>query len=1282
MGRFLAFLVLAALVQVSMAEFSRPWEDESWVAKNPNIWTFGKAYWWNLAEFQKTLDSADFPAVSRIPLEDPAAGHLSEAMDSADEAKIHMGRCQADLILSLGYLPSLPSLAVISILSESSACTAYSSDWRLSVDSDLLAVEDSIEASEKAVSEARVAYERMQYLGLCDTVYSGPGSGNCSRMKSAFQSIDDGVAEGDYGKFVLAGQYARALESGLLKDAPDLGKSPVILGLVWGDEGVVKSFENIRSSAQSSCQEAEKHRSEVAAGAAGRKSLAESQIRALESEDVGKISRGPSGIESGKAGSISERYSGISREMGRLDALLSDSKLQYSRTMEPGYLAKSISLAESSEQGYSELTADAEQLRTEARDTLEEQQEEAASEISRTEKAFQSASPGEGAMDLLDEAKTSYLSAESARTLGAGFERYSMAAALARAARNADSFAAEQNAGVSAALLNSLIERAEKDGINVVSEKKNLELLALLPPSKAAEAVQSSIDLIVAKARAKYESSLLERRLRISDKIALAGPAAADLYTDMSRCEEGLIEGGALVLPDSIGSLKKLDSDYANLEAQLEEYSSDTVGNSMSVSANPIVPSARLDEPSEIILDVVMPNPRPYDATHVNVQIRMDEPFDFLFSDITRGQGGIESIRSLEKGKTIAVIFSSVAPYETKRVTFVKKSIIAHTLKQASHAEGLGNGRARVQEKVEFGLDCSVSGLDIPAGMESAILDGTPSEGMISPGKHYLVSDRIMEGAYSESIENIKAYRVGTNSLVEYDVRLMPAIDMDSVKVFLTSINDSRISSFDVTSATGESVKEKVRITDTGYSVLVIGLRKNQEAVLKVRYRVEDTETFVRERLSSIEGLDLGPSGNGLIQLAKSQASSGNFTEALVLIERAISTAKEEEKADAKLQSQRDSIEKSLRGELAEIQSSLEDSNSTSPFMLKLISRKNELERGLAESNSTNLSGRLENLQKIDGKWLEKEIATLKKELYSRYNDIRERFYSSGNLTTPAEFLAFEEAYRRLETGARLEYGVEAIRQLDSAERVVGSQEALSETKKAGMRVLFVNMKNEALDSLERYMRQAAAAKGTDYSSLFIESEKKVNSLANEAENAIDGDPRIFQSRLGELNRSRERMESALDSLKNESEARMSMLDSILASRKIAPERKVELEAKLDSIRKMAAVGDFVNALRAQSALTKELDSIEEPEGNGTLILGVTGIALLAGIGLYMAKNPKEKMEPRRLTSFSALSPQKQSKPGSPSSQGQQGRSSRSLPSPAHPPSSEHGDSTRATPRA
>jgi len=1278
MCKFSVFLALALLVPVSMAEFSRPWEDESWVEGNPNIWTSGKAYWWNLGEFQKTLDSADNPSVSRIPIEEPGASYLSEAKEHSDEAGIDMGRCHADVLLALGAFPTFPSIAFVAIFSESSACTAYSSDWRFSVDSYLLAVEDSIEASEKAVSEARADYERMEYLGLCGDDYTGPGSEYCSAMESAFQSVDEGVAEGDFGKFALVRQYSGELEAGLSKDTPDLGKSPVILGLVWGDEGVVKSFRNLRSSAQSACQAAEKYHSETAAEAAVRKTLAESRMKALESEEARKISRGPSGFDSGNAGSVSERYSGLIGEKRRLDALLSESKLQYSRTMEPGYLAKSVSLAESSGEGFSDMADEAESLLSDARDTMDEQREEALSEISATERAFKSAPPGDEAADLLDDAKTSFQSAESARTLGSGFERYQKAAALSRAARNAESFASEHSAVASASSLKSLIERAEKDGINAVSEKENLGLLAMLPASEVAGAVQSSIDSIVAKARVKYESNLLERRVLISDKISLAGPAAADLNTDLARCEEGLIVDGALVLPDSIGSLKRLDSDYAGLEDVLEEYASDTVGNAMSVSANPFVPLARLDEPSDILLDVVMANPRPYNASHVNAQIRMGEPFDFLFSDITRGQEGVESIRSLEGGKTISVMLSSVAPYEARRITFVKNSIIARTLKRTVHAEGLGNGRARVREQVDFTLDCSASALSIPAGMEQAMLDGAAPEGMISPGKHSIASDQVMENAYAENVENIKAYRIGTNSRVEYDVRLMPAMDMASARVFLASINDSRISSFDVTCATGEYLKEKARISDTGYSVLVTGLKKNQEVVLKVHYQVEDTESFVKERLSSIEGLDLGPSANDMVQQAKSQAAMGNATEALAFIERAVSTAKEEEKAKSKLQSQCDSIEKTLRGELAEVQSALEGANSTSPFMLKLVSRKNELERALSESNASDLPLRMENLQKIDGKWLEKELASLKKDLYSRYNGIRERFYASGNTTTPAEFLSFEEAYRRLETGARLEYGVDAIQQLESAERSVSGQEALYETKKSGMRALFEIIKRETIDSLERYLRQASAAKGTDYSRMFVESEKKVNSLVAEAEDSIDSDPRIFQSRLGELNRSRGRMESALDSLKNESEARMSMLESILASRKIAPEKKSELGAKLDSIRKMAEAGDYVNALRAQSALTKELDSIEEPEGSGLLILGVTGIALLAGIGVYMMKNPKGKKEPRQLTSFSAPHPQHQSRQGPKALQGPQGRSSRSSPSPGHPHSPERGDPTQA----
>ncbi len=1278
--RLTLVLALLALLPISAAEFSRPWENESWVSSNPNIWTFGKSYWWNLPEFQKTLDGARLVETSRLELGDTAASHVFAAKTSYEKAEKDLDICTATILLSLGYFPINPCMAFVSVFANSSGCLSYRSDWISTADSMLLATEYSIESADEEVSVARADFERMRFAGLCDDNYTGPGSGSCAELIGAFRSVDNNIMEGDYGKYALMTDYSQALEQGLQSQIPDISASASILGLVWGEDGVMDSFRHAQNLTRKAVSEAETGYLQGLASAQSRKQLAEKGMVKLEDDGVVDITRASSGFTSGGTGSITDRYASLKEESRRLDSSLAESKVAHSRSLDRGYLAGAISGIEAAEDGYSSLLQGIEGLGQDARAAVEEQKEEAETELSRAEKCLASGGVGREGYALYDEAAASFDSAGSAGTLGGRFERYSKAAALARSACDAKSYDDELDDLASLAYLKTLIELAEKDQINVASEKESIKLIPSLPPSMRGDAARDSVDSITSKARLRYEEGLLSSRKRILDKLSLAGPGPADLFTDLADCEAGLIGEDGLALPDSIGHLKKLGADYAQLEETIDAYMNDIVGNAMSTHADPLITSVRLDMPAEIMLDAVMSNPRPYNATSVNAFISMDSPAQFVYNDISEGKDGVESVRSADGGRSIVLVLASVGPFETKRVVFRKESVLAHTISSSSSAAGLGDGKASVDGRIDFELEMDVNSLELPEDFEGGQIDGMPPNRLLSAGKHAVVYGKVVLDAYNETVENIKVNRIGTNSKVEYDVRIAPAMDLDSVPVFLSSVNDSRITAFSVVCISGEPVREKARISDTQYSAKVAGLKQGKDAVLRVSYSIEDTESFVRERLSSMEGLDMGPSANELLGQAKLQAAAGNFSEALTFIEKAVAAAQQQEKEDAKMKERSDTLEKSIRDELGLLDAALSSTNSSSPLMQKLSTRRAELQRILAEAGGLNQGEKTEALGKADLNWLAKELTAFKKESYTAYNDLKERFYLAGNTTTPAEFLLFEDAFRKLESGGRLEYAVGVLTALDGARALVVLQESASSAQKNGFKSLLENVKADAQDALERYLKQAAAAKGTDYSSFFTESEKKVETQIEDAEDAADGEPRVFLPKLDALNRSRGRMEMILASLKNESEARLSMLESIIASKEIPAERRAALESKADSMRGMISQGDYVNALRAGSAISKELDSQEQGGGNGVLVLGVTAMAVLAAVGVYISRQPRQKKELKKLTSFSGLGPQ--SKLHHQAAQGPQGHSPRSSPAPDRHQHSPRGDSTPEAPSA
>lgn len=1224
--------VLAVLCFASLSHaeiFPRPWEDSSWVATNPSIWSYGAEIWWNVPELHNTIDSIDNAQVLRLETDKDTAGFISKADESMRRAGQDKLICVSGVVASIGLFPLSWIASLPAAFAAIPSCADYRGAWISSVDNSLSALEASMKSAREAVDAARGSYDSVAFIGLCDSDYTLSGSESCAELAGAFTSLDNHIKEGRYGKYVLLMEYSARLKEGLAGHTPDLQYYPAMMGIVWGEEGTVASFSALRETAEKAKKDAEAGFQGMLKGASGRKAMAQTTVTGLGNERLDMIDRAPASFTVRKGGTVAERFKELVKREQAAAVSFEEAKSEHSRVMERGYLAAAMTGMADADQEYAALMADATALGDDAADAVEQQGEEAGEEISRTEKQFSASVPSQEASALYNQALEEFDSAENKGTLGQRFSAYSRAAALARAARSGGNYTDEAGALSSLAELERLIAEAEKDGINVAVEKENLALMKTLPPYDAEPYARSATDSIIAKARVKYEDGLLTARARIYSDLASAGPAAADLYTDAVRCDEDMFSDGSLALPEGIGKLAKLKSCYAALLEQLSAYKSEITGNSMSLTASPLTGDVELDKPAEITLDLVLANNRNYNATGVNVRVGMDSPWQFLYSDIISGKDGVESVRSEDGGRTLVLVFRSVAPFETKRVKFAKSAVLAHTLNLETRAEGFGNGAARVSETISFQLDTGISRLAVEDS-GSVLVDGLPADRSLSVGKHTLTSDRTADDAYSETIANIRAYPLGMNSRVEYDVRIMPAMDLDSVPVLITSMNDSQISAFDVTCAAGGDIREERRVSGTQYGVKLAGLRKGQEAVLKVSYTAEGTGSFVAQEIERLATLNLSAGAGELLQQAKVQAESGNYTKALELVEKSKAAEKQEAGQAERLEKERDELAGAVRSELGEINSSLALANASgSPFVEKLRAREAELERVLAEAEAADLNGSLAVLGKADMKWLGKELAAVGKDSYAEYNDLKERFYLAGNTTTPGEFLEFEAALRKLQTGNRPEYAVEVVDALEKVRARVEAQEKSREGARAVMQELFMQVKGSVTDTLGRYAKQAAAAKGTEYSSLFQESERAVNTMLADAETALGKDERAFRGKLDELNRSEKRMSLTLDALENESEAKISLLSAVLAQKKLDDGKRAGFGRELDSMRSMAASGEYVNALRAGTALAKELDAVKEGDDSGLMVLGLTAFAILAAIGAYMLK--AKKQEPKKL---------------------------------------------------
>lgn len=1230
-------LILILLVAISIAQaatFQRPWENKTWVAQNPNVWSYGIEIWWNLPELDQTLTSLD---LSHAAANGTSQNYLDASIAARQSATAHMRECMAfDIINPLWALGGALGMAVgatleaLSEFSETAACLQYGSDWVTTVDAALNAVEQSTKDAERSIADARSGYEEMKFAGLCDRNYTGPGSEHCAAMDAAFTTAASNITEGEYGKYPLLLEYHGRFSRELGRPEPDLSVFRTMIALVWAEDGIIIQSKELRETAEASVAEAELEFLILQNSVETKKGLAESDLHELETQKIGLITIAPATTEARAAGSVSEVLASIQNQKDQLSVLFQEAKLERARLNKKSHLATAIFQMQTAEEGYGELSSSITTLEEDAEESEAQQKAEARAELAQTELFIGSAARSSEALSLYQQAEASFRAGERAKTLGESFSAYAKAAALARAARNERTYEEELAVTASLQQLENLIENAEIDDINVVEEKEALLLLKSLKPYEIEPYAQSAIGSIIAKAKAKYEHNLLETRARLFDKLFLAGPATADLYTDLTAYEKDIFNGaGGIDYPSAIGRLKILKENYLTLEATLDAYASLIVGNGMSVSAAPLMEDVRLDEPAVIVLDAVLTNPRDYGADNVSAKISMQTPVQFLYSDLTMGKTDVESIRMTDSGKTIVLIFSHVEPFESKHVLFEKQSIVAHTISREVNADGIGNDAAYLSEKLDFELDSSIWRLTLPPGFEDATIDGAGAARPLLEGMHVLISERVVDDAYGERITNIKAYAIGTNSRVEYDIEITPKIDLDSALIFLESLNDSRISNLDVVAMTGQLITDKKRISETEYTAKVLSLEEGAVVVLKVSYTVENTQSLVLQQLAQLEAANLSSGAWQLLAMARQQADAGNYTKALELIEQSKALSKEESKEIAKLQKKYDELGRQVRDELDELTRVLSGTDASGAFIDRLSARKAELERVLGESESANLSEKVHILEEVDYNWLTRELTSFKKDAYKEYNDLKERFFEAGNSSTPTEFLGFESALSQLQAGGRLEYAVEALEALDAVKTVVLAQENTRANEGASLRAAFNSLEAATREVLDRYLKEASSAKGTEYSSLFTESEKSVEKKISDTEAAIAGDGRIFWLRHTDLNKSRQRMLLTLGSLENESEAKLSMLGLLLERSFLDDAKRSAITQKLQIMRNMVAAGEYVNALRAGSAIAKELESSTAPD-NSLLVLAVTAIAVLATIAVYIIKQQKESGKERK----------------------------------------------------
>jgi hypothetical protein len=1217
-------LFLLFFVMISSAAVTRPWENASWVASNPNIFNYGIDVWWNLPEFEASLDT--LPVHDHVP-DTSVQTELAEAERAKSEARKNLVGCSK--FSEVAHLWSVPSSSIIAVIPTFNTvvdCYSYKNNWKLAVDHSLNALELSSSLAEKTVSEARNSFDAVRFLGLCNPSFSSRPNDLCNKGSSALISYDSHLSDGSYGTFQLFLNLGSELENELVQHKPDFSSLEAMFALLWSENGTIPTFQHINNQSKEAISSAEGQYDVLRRISLERKTFVEKKISGLKQHKIHLITRSSLSHSASALGTVSEQFSSIQVQKSLLDSALHNTELLRQNIYQKEYLASAIINMNSTASNYSQLIQKSEVLLETALTAVDQQKEEAQNEILISSQQ-QNLNPD--SVRLLQKANSSFNQGQSSQHLGTMFEHYSDAARYARMALNQRP--AESKILITSALstLEDLVLRAKKDEIDVTTEEETLLLVQSLDSFEVDAYVQAAISSIISKASLYYADDLAISRASIIEQISLAGPAAQDLLGELKRLENGRVVDGVVKIPESIGYLKQLQNHYLYLEGELKMYLAEVLSNSVSSSSKIFFSNIVLDQPTDVLMDIIINNPKDYGGKEISVPVRLSPPIHFLYSDVSAGQQHIENMYT--EDDVLYLLFSEIRPFETKRISIEKQEVIAHTLSKQISAVGTGSGMAYVTEVLEFELDYYVPHHELLQDYSKTLIDGAPPTRPLEAGKHTISSEYLLEDAYTESLSNIKSYVLGTRSKIEYVLEIVPKIDLDTVPILITSANSTEISSFSMYPTTGEKLDSPKKLSDVSYLSTLHNLKAGFPSRIRVSYVVEDPASYLSSQLAVFDGLNLTSEEKSLHLQAQSLANSGNFTQAIELLEKIKLLKKEQEKEDAKARKKISLLEAKLQEERNELDLLPPDSYGSS-VMSKLRARKEELELLSNTLLHANTSNKLSLLESVDFKWLSKELNSFAKSSYKEYNTLKERLYHTRNSTTPPEYLFFETALNRLQAAPNVEYAVTVAKALSEIKTIVEKEEALQQSKIDSRSLLLDKFRLELEPLLKQYSHQSSEAKGTDYSSRFTESISQVEKLLKAAESSLVETPLHFDSKFNSLNQSAKKIRLILSSLRNESASQIALLETLSYQKSLNEESRTELSRKLSTIRSIHQSGDYINSLRASSILSKSIKEVQNDDHSGLLVLGVTAIAILAALLVYLLKpkkNPVLKKVPR-----------------------------------------------------
>ena len=1133
-------------------------------------------------------------------------------------------------------------------------CSGYGDAWAGTMEKSMDALASSMDKVDREYSALTSEFYSLNRTGLCDQDYTGAGHEECLKVQTAIGVMDSGSIEGSYGTYNTVKNNLGFIRDELKKNFSNTALFSDTMNTIWKTDGVIEMLKGLRMKANSSRTSAEAAYDKVLWNATTKKSRVNEAIGLLEKQELQLIKSAPiiqGEVGASETGTIAERYAQSLERTSRANDMYSSASAIHAERTRVGYLKESVGNMAGADFEFGSLELALSLLKSDAEKVTSDQKQTASGKIAEVKSLISSAPASPFILEKVREAEKYFSDGQAAILLGRQYNYYSMAAASAREAitkYNMQSYNESIELEALKAELGTMIQNAKKDGIETFAQQQVLDDLKEEDFLWVKEQLVNAENEIVESARIKY-GWLEDKREELLKKIRLTGGEADDQLTTMANAERGIVDsGGRIDYRKGLGRLKALADTYASVEKTLDGYIEEIVAHSTMVEPEVYMDEVALDEPTDITIDLLVINTNVYETENVALNVELPVSVDLMYSDITAGADMVSSVL-MTGADRVTIYMKKVDPFAKHRITFETEKIIAHTTKASRKAIGLGGGSASIDEQIDFVLDSDVNSLAIPAGMKNVMIDGLAPGRPLKKGSHMLSSEYVMEDAYNESIGNLKTASLGLNSQVDYDVLIDPSIDLDSVTVFIDP--NAKISNLNVIAMAGGSTGNQKKIAEGRYSYEVLDLIAGKQALVKVSYILENASGYVASELGILEHGNYSANVKGLVAEARAAFDSGDVNVALAKIQQANALIKSEAAETEKTLRKIDALKSDIQAEIDEIEDVLASAKgSNSPFVAKLSARASDLRKRILDSSAKEPGDALRELEEVDLKWKGSEIKSLRKEVFDEYNKLKLRFAEAGNTSTPIEFLDLEDALNLLDATNRLGDAVMLIGSAEKAKAAVAAQEKEATQWRDSVKQYFENLSEGVRANLKKYVAEATAAKGTEFSPLFTYTEKEVESKITELEKLIKAaDPKLVQSKMDALNKTDQTLADTINLLRNQANSKLELVERLYneSAAGMGQTEQSAIEQKIVNLKGLVSSGQFINALRAAG---KILDDISQAKGGGTsslLLLGITAMAILAVVAVYVFKqNEGRKKEGKILKKLEKTDEEPETKPG------------------------------------